>query len=183
MDEQLDFVKLIASRLESAGIDYMLTGSMALMLYAVPRMTRDVDVVVEADVAAVDTIVGLFRGDCYIEAGSVREATRRKGMFNIIHNESFMKADFIVKKNDEYSREAFARRQSLDLGGTPVWVISAEDLVLSKLAWGKESQSEFQLRDIRQVIAGVSTLDWNYIRTWSAVLDVDAYLQRAMNHE
>ena len=30
----------VTARLEAAGIDYMLTGSMALNLYAMPRMTR-----------------------------------------------------------------------------------------------------------------------------------------------
>ena len=46
MNEQLEFVKQIASRLDSAGIAYMLTGSMALAIYAVPRMTRDIDLVI-----------------------------------------------------------------------------------------------------------------------------------------
>jgi hypothetical protein len=47
MDEQLEFVKQIAERLATAGIEYMMTGSMAMAIYASPRMTRDVDVVVD----------------------------------------------------------------------------------------------------------------------------------------
>ena len=47
VDEQLEFLKLIASRLDGAGTSYMLTGSIALAVCATPRMTRDVDVVVE----------------------------------------------------------------------------------------------------------------------------------------
>ncbi len=31
MDEQLDFVRLIADRLTSIGVEYMLTGSMAMV--------------------------------------------------------------------------------------------------------------------------------------------------------
>ena len=38
MDEQLEFAKLIASRLDNAGIPYMLTGSMAMTIYSIPRM-------------------------------------------------------------------------------------------------------------------------------------------------
>lgn len=48
MDEQLEFVRLVVSRLEAAGIPYMLTGSIALAVYATPRLTRDVDVVIAA---------------------------------------------------------------------------------------------------------------------------------------
>ncbi len=43
VDEQLEFVKQIASRLASAEINYMMTGSMAMAVYATPRMTRDID--------------------------------------------------------------------------------------------------------------------------------------------
>ena len=48
MEEQLDFLRLIAARLHAAGIPYMVTGSLAQAVWAVPRMTRDIDVVVEA---------------------------------------------------------------------------------------------------------------------------------------
>lgn len=46
MNEQLELVKLIAYRLESNGIAYMLTGSMAVAIYAAPMMTRDIDLVI-----------------------------------------------------------------------------------------------------------------------------------------
>lgn len=60
MDEQLEFVKLIASRLDSVGIPYMMTGSMAMAVYSVPRMTRDIDLVVEVKPVDVDKIVSLL---------------------------------------------------------------------------------------------------------------------------
>ena len=49
MEEQLEFLRLIAARLHAAGIPYMVTGSLALAVWAVPRMTRDIDVVVEVE--------------------------------------------------------------------------------------------------------------------------------------
>jgi len=47
VDEQLDSLRLIAARLHAAGIPYMVTGSLAQALWAVPRMARAIDVVVE----------------------------------------------------------------------------------------------------------------------------------------
>jgi hypothetical protein len=47
MDEQFEFLRSIVQRLEGAGIPYMLTGSLALAIWARPRMTRDVDVVID----------------------------------------------------------------------------------------------------------------------------------------
>jgi hypothetical protein len=76
MDEQLEFLKLIAQRLDSAGIAYMVTGSMAMGLYAVPRMTRGIDLVVEFTPGDAERIASLFDKDClekWVDALAVRE--------------------------------------------------------------------------------------------------------------
>ena len=178
MDEQLEFVKLIASRLDSVDIPYMMTGSMAMAVYSVPRMTRDVDLVVEIKPVDVDKIVDLFSEDCYIDRDSVRQAVDAHSMFNIIHNQWVVKADFIIRKDEEYRREEFARRQKIVIGDMTISLVSAEDLILSKLVWGKKSQSELQLLDVRQIISAVSELDWKYMRKWAVVLGVDALLEK-----
>ena len=67
MDEQFEFLRLIVQRLNAAGIPHMLTGSLALAGWARPRMTRDVDVVIEADKAEDVRMV-------IEEAGSLDEA-------------------------------------------------------------------------------------------------------------
>ena len=85
MDEQLEFVKQIASRLASAEINYMMTGSMAMAVYATPRMTRDIDVVIESGPEHVDTIVRLFETDCYVSRDAVREAMAQKGIQTSVH--------------------------------------------------------------------------------------------------
>ena len=183
MDEQLEFVKLIASRLDSADIPYMMTGSMAMAIYSIPRMTRDVDVVIEVKPADVTKIVGLFSEDCYMDLDSVREAVRAQGMFNIIHNEWLIKADFIIRKNEDFRREEFARRRKMDIEGVPISVVAAEDLILSKLVWGKQSRSGLQLSDVRQMTSTVSELDWKYMQKWAAALGVDDLLREAMENE
>ena len=83
MDEQMEFAKLIASRLEGAGIPYMLTGSMAMALYAEPRMTRDIDMVIECRPEDAARIHKLFAPDCYVDEESVRDAVIHRRMFNI----------------------------------------------------------------------------------------------------
>jgi len=179
MDEQLEFVKIIASRLDSVGIPYMLTGSMAMAVYSVPRMTRDIDLIVEIEPTDVDKFVKLFSNDCYIDPDTVRQAVDTHSMFNIIHNEWVIKADFIIKKNEEYRREEFYRRQETVLDDSKIFVVSAEDLILSKLAWGMPSQSDLQFDDVRQMVSTVSGLDWNYMEKWAIVLGLDLLLEKA----
>jgi hypothetical protein len=47
MSEELEVLITVTGRLETADIPYMITGSMAANYYTVPRMTRDIDIVVE----------------------------------------------------------------------------------------------------------------------------------------
>lgn len=177
MDEQLAFLKLMATRLAGAGIPYMVTGSMALAVYAVPRMTRDIDLVVEVQTADVGRLVGLFAADCYIDETAVRDAVARRGMFNIIHNEWILKADFIVRKAEPYREVELARRRSVDIDGCPVSVVAPEDLLLSKLCWGRESGSELQRRDVEQLVRSAPGLDWDYLAAWAAKLGVGDLLE------
>ena len=183
MNDQLEFVKLIASRLDSAGIPYMMTGSMAMAIYSAPRMTRDIDIVAEITPADVDAVVGLFSDDCCIDPQSVRWAADHHSMFNIIHKMWVIKADFIIRKNTEYRIEEFSRRRKVVIEDTAVFVVSAEDLVLSKLVWGSRPQSELQLRDVRQIMSTVTELDWGYLRKWSVMLGVDTLLKKAAQNE
>jgi len=176
MDEQSEFVKNIAGRLDSAGIPYMLTGSVALALYARPRMTRDVDVVIECRPDDVVKIVRAFGADCYVDANAVREAIASRTMFNIIHNEWVIKADFIVKKEDVYREVEFERRRRFVVEGVPVWVVALEDLVLSKLHWSRDSGSELQRSDVRLLLEAAPSLDRAYLEKWARHLGVQDLL-------
>ena len=120
MDEYLAFLYRITTRLDSAGIPYMVTGSMAFALYATPRMTRDIDLVIELSAESADRLVALFEDDFYLDAESVRQAILRTGMFNIIHNETIIKADFIIRKDEEYRRIEFSRWRSIAINGQSV---------------------------------------------------------------
>jgi hypothetical protein len=177
VDEQLEFVNLIVTRLEGAGIPYMMTGSMAMSIYAVPRMTRDVDFVIECAPEDASRIAELFRGDCYIDESSVRRAAQEHTTFNIIHNEWIIKADFIVRKEEEYRRVEFGRRQRIDVAGFSVFVVRPEDLILSKLSWSMNGESELQLRDAASLCASVEDLDWAYLEEWAGVLGLTESLE------
>lgn len=171
MNEQLEFVKLVTSRLESAGLPYMLTGSVAMAAYAVPRMTRDIDLVVDCRPGDAQRIYDLFAADCYVDEAQVHEAVAMRTMFNVIHNELLAKVDLIIKKDEPYRETEFGRRRRLEIGSAAIWVVSPEDLLLSKLLWAKQSGSELQRRDARAI--GLSGgLDWTYIEKWAAELSV-----------
>ncbi len=183
MDDEIELLKDVSKRLSSIGINYMVTGSMAMAFYATPRMTRDIDLVIQVAEKDILPIIELFRDDFYIDESSVRKAVNDHGMFNIIHNESVIKFDFIVRKETIYRVKEFSRRQKLMIEGDEVSIVSPEDLILSKLVWAKQSESELQLRDVRNMALFAQGIDKTYLAKWSKELGVEELLKRVYDNE
>jgi hypothetical protein len=56
--------------------------------------------------------------------------------------------------------------------------VSREDLILSKLVWARDSRSELQLRDVRQLLS--DAVDAEYLNKWAPALGVDSLLEEAL---
>lgn len=158
----------------------MLTGSVAMNYYAMPRMTRDIDVVVLLHKGNVELFVREFSPAYYISPEAVREAVESESMFNLIHTESVVKVDCIVRKSAEYRRTEFERRRAIRLADFTTFIVSKEDLILSKLAWARDSRSEMQLGDARNLLT--TEYDRAYLEDWAGKLDVLELLEKA-RHE
>lgn len=87
IETELDVLRDVSHRLESAGISFMLTGSVAMNYYAQPRMTRDIDLVVALNETQAEAFFRLFEREYYLDRQSVAHAISRRGMFYLIHNE------------------------------------------------------------------------------------------------
>lgn len=109
MSDELDVLKSVTAQLEGAGIPYMVTGSMAANFYAVPRMTRDIDLVVELSERDVDRVTRLFQQEYYIDRDMVQRAVRDHAMFNMIHNALVVKVDCVVRKETRNTGEKSLR--------------------------------------------------------------------------
>lgn len=167
-------LKEVARRLKQAGIAYMVTGSVAANFYAVPRMTRDIDIVVELSDRDIGRFIRIFQKDFYLEPETVQAAVKNKGMFNLIQNEYVIKIDFVVRKDSEYRRKEFFRRRKISVDGQSFYVVAPEDLILSKLDWAKDTRSEVQLTDVRNLLKSVKGLDRRYLARWVKRLGVQS---------
>ena len=86
----------------------MITGSTAANFYTTPRMTRDIDIVIEVGGENTETLFLLFASDFYIDKDSMKNAIHNRQIFNIIHNEGLIKVDFIIKKKLNIVRPNFS---------------------------------------------------------------------------
>lgn len=174
MNAELEALRDVVARLEREEISYMLTGSVAMSVYAEPRMTRDIDIVVELAESDAARIAGLFSPDYYVPEEAIRPSIVSRGMFNLFSLAHLVKVDLIVRKDEAYRRHEFSRRVRHEVGGFSAWVASKEDLVLSKLVWAAAGDSTLQLRDVKRLLA--TGADAAYLRRWAPTLGVDALL-------
>jgi len=168
-------------RLNSADIAYAVTGSMASNHWGIPRSTHDLDFVVQ--ISASDAKA--FRDVFMVDEGMVLSARQPPYHFNLIDSRSGLKLDFWMVKSEPFDREAFGRRVRRQVVGDELaWLMTAEDVILSKLCWNKQSSSERQVADVAGIVAVQGNeLDRNYLRRWADKLGVRLILDKALAGE
>jgi hypothetical protein len=118
--------------------------------------------------------VEIFKDGYYIFEEGIPEEIRRQGMFNVIDFESGQKIDFIIRKNTEFHINEFNRRQISNSYGFEVWVTSKEDLILAKLKWIQELESDTQKSDIKNLLDS-NGIDFEYLKRWIAKLNLNTF--------
>lgn len=157
-NSMIDTLKDFVQRLDDLGIQYMITGSFAMHAYATGRLTYDIDSVIEVSSRDAARFASKFFPDYYVDQVSIKNAIERNSMFNVINQRNGVKVDCIIKRSTGFEAAKFGRRRKTEIDGIGFWVISKEDLILSKLAWTKDSFSETQFLDIRSLIeSGIET--------------------------
>jgi hypothetical protein len=173
MRSESEFLVDVLQRLNAAGVDYMLTGSMASNYWGIPRTTHDLDFVLVMNPDQVNVLVSAFDTGFFIQPESVRSAFGPPFQFNVLDEQSALKADFWMLRDDAFERTAFGRRLQVVLFGVSAWIATAEDIILHKLYWNRLTPSERQLGDAAGVHAVQSdSLDFQYLRQWAVQVGV-----------
>lgn len=122
-------------------------------------------------------VVDLFRPDYYVSEEAVRDSIAAKSIFNLIHEESVIKVDCVVRKDTPYRPAEFERRRRIEIDNFSTWIATKEDLIISKLDWAKDSHSELQMRDVQNLIA--TGYDQAYIQQWTKELGLSNLWEHA----
>ena len=90
------------------------------------------------------------------------------------------KVDFIIRKSRPFSREEFRRRARVNLHGVPLFLASAEDIVIAKLEWSKLAQSQRQIDDVAAILrTRREAFDRSYIEKWVTELHLNEEWEKA----
>jgi hypothetical protein len=170
-----DVFPRITTALNQAGVAYMLTGSFASAYYGAQRSTQDIDLVIDATTEQLRAFVQDLPSDrYYAELDAALEAHKRQSLFNVIDLATGWKIDLIIRKSRRFSEEEFRRRQLVNLQDTPLFVATAEDVVIAKLEWSKLAQSRRQIEDVAAILrVRWPLLDRCYVEKWVGELRLD----------
>ena len=167
----LELLKKISERLDERSINYMLTGSLAMNHYAVPRMTLDIDIVIELEQENTQDFLSVFGNDYYYNEDTVHNEISLKGMFNVIDHKTGFKIDFIIRKESDYKQLEFSRRIRSRISDFEVFIVSPEDLIVAKIEWIQQLQSDKHITDIKNLLE-IPGLDIDYVTGWCTKLDL-----------
>lgn len=175
--------------LEREKIVYMLVGSFASGVYGEYRLTNDVDIVIEPTLPQIDALCAAFPNPpFYCSVPAARDALNRGGQFNILHPPTSMKIDFMIARRDAWGKMQVARRRREwvlpQLEGS---IAAPEDVILGKLWYYAEGESEKHLRDIASMLkASDVEIDREYVAHWARELKLsepwEAVLRRLSHH-
>ena len=119
-----DLIELFVRPLERLQFKYLISGSVAAMLYGEPRVTHDIDFIILLRTQDIVLLTEAYPApDFYVPPREVitSEVMREgRGQFNVIHSASALKADFHTAKRDELQLWAFRNGRNYLFGETPV---------------------------------------------------------------
>ena len=156
MDNDNPF-SLFLRPLNKTGLRYMVTGAAASIIYGEPRLTHDLDLVIELDLADAGPFVRHFPSTEFycppVEVIKIEAKRNMRGHFNIIHQKSGFKADVYLMGVDELNSWGMAGRRCYSFGDEPMWLASPEYVIIRKLEYFREGCSEKHLQDIVGILA------------------------------
>ncbi len=181
--EQAELLAYVVRALDERAIPYLIVGSIASMAYGEPRLTRDIDIVVDLRPEHVECLCAAFPADeFYVSLPAARQAVARRHQFNVIHPTSGNKIDFMIARSDAWGREQLARAKLELQPGTVASVAAPEDVILSKLLYYREGHSDKHLRDVAAMLqVSGDEIDRSYVARWAKELGVSDIWQAILD--
>jgi len=149
-------VALFIAPLNRAGIEYMVTGGLAAVVYGHPRLTLDVDLVIRLASPDVEPFAALWpQAEFYcppIEVIAEERARAEHGHFNLIHHDTALRADVYLAGTDELQSWAFRHRVVRPVEAEAVAFAPIEYVIVQKLRYYRLGGSDRHLRDIARML-------------------------------
>ncbi len=159
---QLESASRAQSLLETAGIQSVVIGGLAVAVWGEPRVTKDVDLRVLLQRERANFLLAALPTQFKILSDSPESTLQQKG-FLFTEDASGVRVDFLLADNEFDIAMVRNGRRIEPILGWPIVVCSGEDLVVSKLITLRPRDEE----DARLVIRRQrGNLDDTYVEKW-----------------
>lgn len=180
-------VGLFIAPLNRAGIDYVVTGGLAAIVYGHPRLTLDVDLVIRLGSGSAERFTELWPPDAYYcPPAEVVEQERQRpahGHFNVIHSETAMRADVYLAGDDPLQAWALADHVTRVVEGEIVRFAPIEYVIVYKLRYAQLGGSDRHLRDVARMLeTSRELIRAQLLHSWVERLDLAAWWERAQGY-
>ena len=181
-------IALFIAPLNRAGIEYMVTGGLAAVVYGHPRLTLDVDLVIRLAPGDAEPFAALWSPDDFycppIEVIAEERARIEHGHFNVIHHDTAMRADVYLAGTGELQSWALQHRVVRQVEGDAVQFAPIEYVIVYKLRYFQMGGSDRHLRDIARMmqISGPD-VDRATLDRWIAHLSLGAEWAKARAYD
>ena len=154
--------------LRHIGIRFHLTGGITAVAYGEPRMTQDLDLVIDAAATMRhrdELLAALIEAGFYLEQSTARAAIDGKRMFQILDIEEALKLDLYLEHSipGELDRSVTAEV----LPGLALPIAARSDAALSKLIWASKGSHKSR-RDLRRILERATSEDTTLVRRGAA---------------
>lgn len=173
-------VEKLVHILQPLEVRFHLTGGVTSAAYGEPRMTQDIDIVVEnAGLSSqLDAFLdALRRSDFLFDEQSIRQAVQSKGMFQLFDGIEALKLDL-------YPRELVAGELSRSriveiFSGVHLPIVSRVDAALSKLIWASKGSHKSR-RDFRRMLQFASSAEQAEIKEVATQMNLEEVLREVI---
>jgi hypothetical protein len=153
--------------LEASGLPYMVVGSLSSNYYGVPRSTRDADFVIELQGRAITEVLQHLGPEFQLEEQMAFETVTATRRYKLQVRGTPFEVELFLLTGEPHDQSRFSRRRRVAFYGRQAFILSPEDVVVTKLRWSFHGNRLKDRDDVRNVLAvQAGNLDWDYLRHW-----------------
>jgi hypothetical protein len=155
-------IEKIAKEFEKHKIDYMIIGGQAVLIYGEPRLTKDIDITIGANIDKYWDILNIVQNlNLKILPKEPYKFVKDTMVLPLLDEKTGFRIDLIFSST-EYEKEALKRANKIKIGNTYVNYVSVEDLIIYKIISGRERDIE----DLKVILIKNKKIDEKYILKW-----------------
>ena len=154
--QELNLFKIYTDILNENKFRYFITGSVASIVYGDPRLTHDIDLVVNLEKTDIEKFFNSFPSTQFycppIDVINTELLRTSRGHFNLIHHETGFKADIYLTGKEELQLWAMKNCKEIEFENSIIFIAPPEYVIVKKLEFYKEGNAQKHLLDIKAIL-------------------------------